>query len=79
MRIVHYLNQFFGGKGGEEVADLTPQTEDGAVGPGKLFEQVMSASGDGDAQIVRSIIVGDNHAAENVAGDDSPVHPLIRV
>ncbi len=63
MRIVHYLNQFFGGKGGEEAANLEPHLQDGAVGPGKLLEQVMGE----DAQIVRSIIVGDNHAAENLA------------
>jgi glycine reductase len=62
MRIVHYLNQFFGGKGGEEAATLTPQLQDGAVGPGKLLEQVLGT----DAQVVRSIIVGDNYAAENL-------------
>lgn len=62
MRIVHYLNQFFGGKGGEEAATLTPQLQDGAVGPGKLLEQVLGT----DAHVVRSIIVGDNYAAENL-------------
>jgi glycine reductase len=63
MQIVHYLNQFFGGKGGEEAADLAPQRQDGAVGPGKLLEQVMGE----DAQVVRSLIVGDNYAAEHLA------------
>lgn len=63
MRIVHYLNQFFGGQGGEEAASLTPSMQDGAVGPGKLLEQVMGEQ----AQIVRTIIVGDNYAAENLA------------
>ncbi len=63
MRIVHYLNQFFGGKGGEDAADLAPHMQDGAVGPGKLLEQVMGE----DARIVRSIVVGDNYAAENLA------------
>jgi betaine reductase len=63
MRIVHYLNQFFGGRGGEEAADLVPQVQDGAVGPGKLLEQVLGA----DAQVVRTIVAGDNYAAENLA------------
>jgi betaine reductase len=63
MRIVHYLNQFFGGRGGEEAADLAPQVQDGAVGPGKLLEQVLGA----DAQVVRTIVAGDNYAAENLA------------
>jgi betaine reductase len=62
MRIVHYLNQFFGGLGGEEAANLAPQTRHAAVGPGKLLEQVLGE----DAHIVRTIIVGDNYAAENL-------------
>jgi glycine reductase len=62
MRIVHYLNQFFGGRGGEEAASLGPCMQDGAVGPGKLLEQVLGE----EAQVVRTIIVGDNYAAENL-------------
>lgn len=63
MRVVHYLNQFFGGQGGEEAAHLAPQVQDGAVGPGRLFEQVLGHG----ARIVRTIIVGDNYAAENLS------------
>ncbi|PKB80936.1 MAG: hypothetical protein BZY88_07475 [SAR202 cluster bacterium Io17-Chloro-G9] len=62
MRIVFYLNQFFGGLGSEEAAGMTPVVKDSAVGPGRLMEQVM---GD-DAQVVRTIICGDNYAAENL-------------
>jgi len=62
MRVVHYLNQFFGGIGGEEVADTEPQIRDGAVGPGRLLEQVL---GD-DSKVVRTVICGDNYAAENL-------------
>lgn len=62
MRVVHYLNQFFGGLGGEEEAGAAPQIKDGAVGPGRLLEQVL---GEG-AQVVRTIICGDNYAAENL-------------
>ena len=62
MRIVHYLNQFFGGKGGEEAAHMEPHMQDGAVGPGRFLEQVLGQ----EAHIVRSIIAGDNYAAENI-------------
>ena len=62
MRVVHYLNQFFGGLGGEEHAGAPPQTQDAAVGPGRLLEQLL---GD-DAQVVRTIVCGDNYAAENL-------------
>ena len=44
MRVVHYLNQFFGGQGGEEAADMAPRIEDGAVGPGRLLEQTSAAN-----------------------------------
>jgi glycine reductase complex component B subunit gamma len=61
MRVVHYLNQFFGGLGGEEQAGAGLEARDGAVGPGKLLEQLLGA----DASIVRTLICGDNHAVEN--------------
>jgi len=61
MRIVHYLNQFFGGLGGEERAAMSLQIRDGAVGPGNLLEQLLGA----DACIVTTLICGDNYAVEN--------------
>ena len=35
MRIAHYLNQFFGGLGGEEQAGAALETRAQAVGPGQ--------------------------------------------
>lgn len=64
MRVVHYLNQFFGGLGGEEEAGAAPLAKDGAIGPGRLLEQVLGE----DAQVVRTIVCGDNYAAENLDG-----------
>jgi glycine reductase len=63
MRVVHYLNQFFGGLGGEEQAGAPLQVRAGGVGPGKLFEQLLGS----DAQIVATLICGDNYAVENSA------------
>ncbi|HXG51627.1 MAG TPA: glycine/betaine/sarcosine/D-proline family reductase selenoprotein B [candidate division Zixibacteria bacterium] len=60
MRVVHYLNQFFGGAGGEERAGMGLEVREGAVGPGKLFEQAMG----GEARIVRTLVCGDNYAVE---------------
>lgn len=62
MRVVHYLNQFFGGLGGEDHANAAPQTQDTAVGPGRLLEQMLGE----DYQVVRTIVCGDNYAAENL-------------
>jgi glycine reductase len=61
MRIVHYLNQFFGGLGGEEKAGVGLEARDSAVGPGKLLVQLLG----GDAQIVLTLVCGDNYAVEN--------------
>jgi len=41
MRIVHYLNQFFGGLGGEEKAGTGLESRDGAVGPGKVLSGLL--------------------------------------
>jgi betaine reductase len=60
MRVVHYLNQFFGGRGGEEQASMPLETKEAAVGPGILLEQLLGA----DAKIVLTLICGDNYAVE---------------
>jgi betaine reductase len=62
MRVVHYVNQFFGGLGGEEVANASLQSKDEPVGPGRLLEQVLG----GDSKVVKTLICGDNYAAENL-------------
>ncbi len=63
MRIVHYLNQFFGGLGGEEKAGAPLAAREGALGPGKLLEQLL---GD-DAKVILTLVCGDNYAVENQA------------
>ena len=61
MRIVHYLNQFFGGIGSEEQAGSPLRDVEAAVGPGRLLEQTL---GDG-ADVVKTLICGDNYAVEH--------------
>lgn len=60
MRVVHYVNQFFGGMGGEEAAGSPLEERGRAVGPGLLLEEVL---GDG-SEVVRTLICGDNYAVE---------------
>jgi len=62
VRVVHYINQFFGKIGGEEMASTPPRFEEGPVGIGQLIE----TSSEGNFQIVRTVICGDNYAAENL-------------
>jgi glycine reductase complex component B subunit gamma len=61
MRIVHYLNQFFGGLGGEEKAGMGLEARSGAVGPGKLLEELLGAN----ANVFVTLVCGDNFAVEN--------------
>jgi len=63
MRIVHYLNQFFAGRGGESEAILPPGMLPGPVGPGRLLKSHL----DGDAEIVATLYCGDNYATEREA------------
>ena len=61
MRVAHYLNQFFGGVGAEEHAGKGLEIRDGAVGPGRLLEQLLG----GESRVVLTFICGDNFAVEH--------------
>lgn len=61
IRVVHYINQFFGQIGGEEKANVPPEDRQGPVGPGMAFR---GALGD-EVEIVGTIICGDSYFNEN--------------
>ncbi|MFC1814915.1 glycine/sarcosine/betaine reductase selenoprotein B family protein [Thermodesulfobacteriota bacterium] len=44
IRVVHYLNQFFAGVGGEEKADIPLFFSEGPIGPGKRLQTLCSGS-----------------------------------
>jgi glycine reductase complex component B subunit gamma len=60
-RVVHYLNQFFAGIGGEEHANVAVQHLAGPVGPGRLLQSLLGTWG----EIVGTVVAGDNFFAEN--------------
>jgi len=62
LRVVHYINQFFAGIGGEEKADYKPELRDGHVGPGLALSQQFGDK----AEIVATVICGDSYFNENV-------------
>ncbi|MBG0765037.1 MAG: glycine/betaine/sarcosine/D-proline family reductase selenoprotein B, partial [Tissierellales bacterium] len=37
-KIVHYINQFYAGIGGEDMANYEPEKREGFVGPGQAFQ-----------------------------------------
>ncbi|MDQ3824508.1 MAG: glycine/betaine/sarcosine/D-proline family reductase selenoprotein B, partial [Actinomycetota bacterium] len=61
MRVVHYINQFYAGLGGEDSAGIRPRVLEGTVGPGRLLTQLLGA----DHEIVATLVCGDDHAASN--------------
>src|SRR4030095_12804138 len=66
LRVVHSLNQFFGGSGGEDRADVGVTARSGSVGAGRRLEKAL---GD-DARIEATLIGGDNFVSER-AGEAS--------
>ena len=61
IKIVHYINQFFAGIGGESEAHCPVQFEDGAKGPAIGIAGILGDS----VEIVRTIWCGDNFINEN--------------
>lgn len=64
-RIVHYVNQFFGGVGGEEKADCEPFTIKGPQGPGRLLEKIFREE-NAEVEIVATVVCGDSYFSENL-------------
>jgi glycine reductase len=69
LKVVHYINQFFGQIGGEDKAGIPSQLKEGPAPVGQLIQK---ASGD-RFEVVRTIICGDNYAAEDLEGTASTV------
>ena len=60
LRVVHFINQFFGGIGGEEKANLPIEVRQGPVGPGRLLQQHLGEN----ASVIATMICGDNYFSE---------------
>jgi len=62
LKVVHYINQFFGQIGGEDKADTPPLVKEGPVGPGLALQQALGDQG----KVVATIICGDSYFNEHV-------------
>jgi glycine reductase complex component B subunit gamma len=74
IRVVHYINQFYAGIGGEEKADIRPEVRDGFVGPGMGLNGLFK----GEAQIVATVICGDSYFNENMEEAKAEIIEMIR-
>jgi glycine reductase complex component B subunit gamma len=73
LRIVYYVNQFFGGIGGEDKADIGPLVKEGPLGPGRVAQQALGEKG----EIVATVICGDNYFSEDIAKATEEVLSLV--
>jgi betaine reductase len=74
IRVVHYLNQFFGQIGGEDQAGVAPRAVANPVGPGIALQAALGEK----AQVVATVICGDNFFAEHPQEATEEVLQLIR-
>lgn len=59
-KVIYYVNQFFGGIGGEDTADFEPEIREGAVGPAMAANTALE-----DAEVTHTVICGDNFMGSN--------------
>jgi glycine reductase len=59
MRIVHYVNQFFAGVGGEDSADAAPEMREEPIGPGRRLASLLEP----EHEIVATLFCGDDHSS----------------
>jgi glycine reductase len=60
LRVVHYVNQFFAGVGGEECAGERPHVRTGPVGPGLALQKALGDAG----EVVATVWCGDDYFNE---------------
>lgn len=73
-RVVHYINQFYAGIGGEDKADYQPEIRAGIVGPGMAFKAAFKD----EAEIVATVICGDSFFASNMDEAAATIIGMIR-
>ncbi len=70
-RVVHYINQFFAGVGGEDSADTSPTSRAEPVGPGRRLAQLVGPEHD----VVATVFCGDDHAS----GDPAVISEIVEL
>ena len=74
IRVVHYVNQFFAGIGGEEKADTKPHVAE-SLPP--ISAQLNKLLGD-DIEIVGTVVCGDSYFGENMESASQEVLEMVK-
>ena len=61
LKVVHYLNQFFGQINGEDKTYTEPLSKAGPIGPGMFFQQLLAQ----EVEIIGTVICGDSYFNEH--------------
>lgn len=75
IKVVHYINNFFAGIGGEEKADIPPQVREGVVGPGMALQSALNE----EAEVVATVICGDSYFGENIEDAKAELLEMIKI
>ena len=73
-KIVHYINQFYAGIGGEEHAGTEPFKKAEIIGPGLAFAGALGE----EVEIVGTVVCGDSYFGENMAIAEATVTEMIQ-
>lgn len=74
IKIVHYINQFYGGIGGEDKADFRPELREGFAGPGMGLNAIIK----GKAEIIATVVCGDTYFNENIEQATAEILALVK-
>src|SRR6056297_50742 len=74
LKVVHYINNFFAGIGGEEKADISPREMQGFVGPGMALDKSLGY----EAEVVATVVCGDSYYAENLEKAEADLLDMIK-
>lgn len=74
MKIVHYINQFFGQIGGEDMAYHPLEVRKGPFGPGIALQNMLGK----EIQITSTILCGDNYFVENTENLKDTIIKVLR-
>lgn len=74
LRIVHYINQFFAGIGGEEMAHIEPEVREEVIGPGLAIQTGFKD----EAEIVATVICGDSYFGENMDAAKARILEIVK-
>ena len=72
-KVICYVNQFFGGVGGEDTADCEPFIKEGTIGPTVAINAALQ-----DAEVTHTIVCGDNFMGSNTEEAVSRIMEMLK-